>query len=132
MVNAYTDSTGQSTAHPLVAYGYQRIRQQQQWLTCSGLDSSGNSINRVTTYTYDMSNRVIKIVYPYNNNQGDIISDEFFQYDKPGNLVAKLQGLVNSAGNITSGAVTAYAYDTLNRLTAVGVQLTNRKSGRWL
>lgn len=96
---SFTICAGQGPNTPLVHYTY---------------DDSGNietvttrddGSTRDTTYSYDGNNRVTLIDYP-----GDL-GDEEFQYDEVGNLVGKMDG---------AGVVTAYEYDDLNRLIAVG------------
>ena len=114
LTETYTDISGQGANAPLVAYTYDSFGNQQTVITRSDANTT-----RTTTYTYDANNRVTKIVYPDSTAEGDLIADEFFQYDSLGNLVAKLQGVVDTGKHIVSGSVTAYGYDSLNRPTQV-------------
>jgi RHS repeat-associated protein len=107
------DVTGSGSTYPLVNYTYNDLGRQTEVKT----RVEDASACRTTTYTYDQLGRVTKIVYP-DNGGTRLLWDEYYQYGVNNNLVAKLVGTVSS-GSITAGSVTAYEYDSLNRLTKV-------------
>jgi YD repeat-containing protein len=105
LVDTYTDISGQSSSNPLVAYEYDPFGNQHKVTT-----HSAAGVGRQTVYTYDVNNRVAKIVYPYNSSEGDLLGDEQFGYDVFGNLVWKQDG---------NAVYTYYKYDLRQRLTDV-------------
>jgi|GEM_PF-6360115 len=114
IVGVWTDVQGdENSQNRLVTYSYDSFGNKAAVTTFS---DSGTP--RVTTYAYDKNNRVTKIVYPYESTEGDLLWNEYFQYDNRGNLVAKLVGM-ESNGTITAGSVTTYQYDLLGRLVKV-------------
>lgn len=107
--------TTSSSTHPLVEYTYNDLGQKTEVRTYR---SDTDSTNRTTSYTYDQLGRVIQVTYPTNGGTR-LLWDEYYQYDKAGNLVAKLVGVVDGGGNKTDGSITAYEYDSLGRLVEV-------------
>jgi YD repeat-containing protein len=109
------DVTGDSSTYPLAKYTYNDLGQVTELKTYK---DSSDSTGRPTTYSYDQLGRVKQISYPTGNGGTRLLWDEYYQYDVNNNPVAKLVGTVSS-GSITAGSVTAYEYDSLNRLTKV-------------
>ena len=99
VTKVYTNVTGQSEGNPLVMYEYDGFGN-----IASVTTFSDSSTGRTTAYVYDANNRVIQIDHPTG------LGSEYFQYDEVGNLEAKQDG---------NDDVTAYEYDSLNRLVAV-------------
>ena len=110
----WTDISGQSSTYPLVTYAYDGLNRKTSVTTYSD-----SSTGRVTNYTYDQLGRLIQLTYPYDTNPGDILLNEYYQYDKAGLMVAKLVGTVTSGAPDTGYKLTTYAYDELGRLTDV-------------
>lgn len=108
------DITGSST-YPLAACVFDDLDQLAEIKTYK---DSTDSTGRSTNYTYDQLGRVTKIIYP-DDDGAHLLWDEYYQYDMNDNLVAKLVGIVDESGNITAGNVTAYEYDSLDRLIKV-------------
>ncbi len=106
LIDTWTDIQGddQST-DKLVHYTYDAYGNKAGVTTYS---SSG--VGRVTSYEYDKMNRVTKIIYPFNSQEGDLLGSEEFGYDDVGNLWWKIDG---------TGVVTLYRYDVLNRMVNV-------------
>ncbi len=109
------DITGPSSSHPFIKYTYNDLGQKTEMITYK---SSDDSTGRRTLYTYDQLGRLTKLVNP-DSDGTRLLWDEYYQYDANGNLVAQLVGVVDETGNVTAGRVTAYKYDSLNRVTEV-------------
>jgi len=96
----YTSISGQSESAPLVQYEYDEFGNKKTVTT-----RSDASTTRVTTYTYDKNNRVVKVEYP-----GGLVGSEEFGYCSSGQLLWKKDG---------NGSYTYYKYDDLNRMTDI-------------
>jgi YD repeat-containing protein len=103
VTDVWTNITGQSDGTPLVHYEYDGFGNVYTVTT----RSDANAL-RTTSYVYDANNRVVETRhpgYPYSP-----LGTEYFAYDDVGNLIGKKDG---------SAVVTAYEYDSLNRLVKV-------------
>ena len=109
------DVTGSGSTYPLIEYTYNNLGQKTQ---VKAYAANASNKARTTTYTYDQLGRLKKMVLP-DDGGTRLLYDEYYQFDLNNNLIAKLVGIVDGSGNITAGNVTAYEYDTLNRVTKV-------------
>jgi len=102
VTKTWTDISGQDEDHPLVEYTYDWFGNKTTVVT-----RSGASATRETHYEYDLNNRVVKVAYPYNTSEGDLLWNEYYQYDDiTGALIAKLVGMVDESDKVTAGKVT--------------------------